>query len=648
MVVMLGRNRARSDMNGDHDGSTPLPKHARSSSWGGPEARAELRRIADDARLRTGFGVSIVDVLRGDGFLEPVAFAGPRVHETDMGQSYPVSHMRRVVQAGTSYGKFVFLAEEDMDAELQEAIRGHGYVPLLPDSSAPDRWRTLDMLVATLSDPSGRTRALLHLDEPLSGRRPEPQELWDIADSLELVLQSVMVTVDREELTRQARLDETARSVVRAASRRLGGRDLLVEVHPQLVAGFRANSLVVRLHGQPEDLQTGRSSAADTPADLPAALDAAIEAATRRAWTSRTVIIAEPDRVWGDDELDRSHREAVTDHLAAHAASELLLVPVGAGHDAMGALVVVRDSREDRWTESESQAALGVGHDVGRALLSARAHEREQQLVVELQRLDEYRRQLIDTVSHELKNPLGVILGHLELLESVTGLPTDAETSLNAVRRSAARANAVVNDLLLLSSVGNRDFMVGFPVDLGAVLTEVCDDESLRATAQGVTLRIAPHADSLVVAGQSEELRRLLANLVSNAVKYSSAGSSVNLSLEGGRDEVVFTCADHGLGISEEDRQQLFTEFFRSTNPDALQRPGTGLGLAIVARIAARHGGQLHVESELGVGTTFQVHFPTEDSDGPAEVSPTHADEAGKRRSNATLPPVGCTAHTRW
>jgi two-component system phosphate regulon sensor histidine kinase PhoR len=619
--------RARSEMNGDHDGSTPLPERARSSSWGGPEARAELRRIADDARLRTGFSVSIVDVLRGDGFLEPVAFAGPRVHETDMGQSYPVRHLRRVVQAGTSYGKFVFLAEEDMDAELQDALRGHGYVPDVPDSGAPDRWRTLDMLVATLTDPSGRTRAFLHLDEPLSGRRPGPQELWDIADSLELVLQSVMVTVDREELTRRARLDETARSVVRAASRLLGGQDLLTEVHPQLVAAFRATSLVVRLYDQPEDLQAGRSSAAT----LPAALDAAIEAATCRAWLSRTVIIAEPDRVWGDEELDRNHREAMSDYLAAHAACELLLVPVGAGHEAMGALIVVRDSREDRWTESESQAALGVGHDVGRALLSARAREREQQLIAELRRLDEYRRQLIDTVSHELKNPLGVILGHLEMLESVTGLPEDAETSLDAVRRSAARANAVISDLLLMSSVGNLDFMVGFPVDLGALLAEVCDDESLRAAQMGVRLRIAPSVGSMVVPGQSEELRRLLANLVSNAVKYSSAGSSVDLSLEGSRDEVVFTCVDHGLGISDEDRQQLFTEFFRSTNPEALQRPGTGLGLAIVARIAARHGGQIHVESELGVGTTFRVRFPTADSDRPAGISGTHARERARR-----------------
>jgi two-component system phosphate regulon sensor histidine kinase PhoR len=322
--------------------------------------------------------------------------------------------------------------------------------------------------------------------------------------------------------------------------------------------------------------------------------------------------------VWGDDDLDRRHRDELTDHLATYAAGELLLVPVGAGHEAMGVLVVVRDGREDRWTESESQAALGVGHDVGRALLSARAHEREQQLIGELHRLDEYRRQLIDTVSHELKNPLGVILGHLEMLESVPDVPAEAELSLEALRRGAERATAVVDDLLLMSSVGHvRTPVAQESVDLGAVLAEVCDEEALRAGQQDVTLRIAPHAEWLVVAGQTQELRALLANLVSNAVKYSRAAGVVDLSLERGEGEVVFTCRDHGLGISEQDRQQLFTEFFRSTNPEALERPGTGLGLVIVARIVARHGARIEVESELGTGTTFRVRFPAVPS-GPA------------------------------
>ena len=148
----------------------------------------------------------------------------------------------------------------------------------------------------------------------------------------------------------------------------------------------------------------------------------------------------------------------------------------------------------DRWTEGESQAALGVGHDLGRALLSTRAHEREQQLIDELQRLDEYRQQLIATVSHELKNPLGVILGHLEMLEAVPGLPTEATTSLEALGRGASRLTSLVDDLLLLSRMSNLDCpIVGLPVDLGAVLAEVTEDESLHASQQGVTLRIAPH-----------------------------------------------------------------------------------------------------------------------------------------------------------
>jgi signal transduction histidine kinase len=275
-------------------------------------------------------------------------------------------------------------------------------------------------------------------------------------------------------------------------------------------------------------------------------------------------------------------------------------------------LIVVRDVQAGRWTEGESHAALGVGHDLGRALLSTRAHEREQQLIDELQRLDEYRQQLILTVSHELKNPLGVITGHLEMLEAVPALPTEAATSLDALGRGTSRLISLVDDLLLLSRMNNPDSpFVGVPVDLVAVLAEVTADELLRASQQGVTLRVAPHeVGELCVVGEPEELRRVIANLVSNAVKYSRAGDTVDLSLEGGAEEVAFICADNGLGISEQDQQYLFTEFFRSTNLEALQRPGTGLGLAIVSRAVARHGGRIDVETQLGRGTTFRVALP--------------------------------------
>jgi signal transduction histidine kinase len=116
--------------------------------------------------------------------------------------------------------------------------------------------------------------------------------------------------------------------------------------------------------------------------------------------------------------------------------------------------------------------------------------------------------------------------------------------------------------------------------------------------------------DAGTVPGDPEALRRLVCNLVSNAVKYSRDGGTVEVGLARVEDDVVLTVADDGLGISGTDRERLFTEFFRSTNPEALERPGTGLGLAIVARIVARHGGRVEVDSELGTGTKVTVTLP--------------------------------------
>ncbi len=578
----------------------------RTSSWGGPAAWAELRGMAEDARVRTGFAVSAIEVLRADGLLEEVVSTGIPDDEAGRGQAYPLSHVHRVMERGERYGRFVFLAEEDMDPALQEAIRGYGYVPSLPISSDPRRWRALDMLVARVADDSGRTRVLFHLDEPLSGRRPRPHELQGIADSLELALQAIVAIVDREELTRKARLDATARAVVREASQQVTAQELLAGVHPALVAGFRARSLAVWLHDEPGDPtpepEVGTALLSMRPA---------IDAATRRAWAEHAMIIVDTDRVWGDDELDRDHRGDLTRHLRRHGVGEVLLVPVGAGHEPTGVLVVARDSKGERWTGSESAAALGVGHDLGRALLSTRAHERERRLIEELQRLDAYRRQLVATVSHELRNPLGVISGHIEMLESLPHLPSAAETSLRALRRGSARLGAVVDDLLLLSQTSSpKGSMVRVPIALDAVLVEVIEDEAIRAGQHGVELRQLPLVGRPVVPGVREELRAVLVNLVSNAVKYSRAGGTVKLSLAEDAGNVVFTCADDGIGISAEDRRHLFEEFFRSTNPEALHRPGTGLGLAIAAQVVTRHGGRIDVESELGAGTTFRVTLP--------------------------------------
>ncbi|HXH78838.1 ATP-binding protein [Nocardioides sp.] len=228
-----------------------------------------------------------------------------------------------------------------------------------------------------------------------------------------------------------------------------------------------------------------------------------------------------------------------------------------------------------------------------------------------LQRLDAFRTQMIATISHELKNPLTAVTGHLELMSSLPNIPADGLRSMSAIQRGADRLWALTDSLLELTRLEqSEDPPRRELVDLDAVLTGALDQVEVVADGEGVRIDRRASLHPLLVLGDADELHRALVNLLSNAVKYGDGGDAVVVSLERVGHEIEFRCADTGLGISEDDQQRLFTEFFRSTNEAALGRPGTGLGLAIVQHIVVRHGGRIDVDSELGVGSTFTVRLP--------------------------------------
>ena len=152
--------------------------------------------------------------------------------------------------------------------------------------------------------------------------------------------------------------------------------------------------------------------------------------------------------------------------------------------------------------------------------------------------------------------------------------------------------------------------MLARPVELDRVVEEVIDLLKVNAASRDITFAIDASDGDLSAVGDADELDRVVANLVSNAVKYSPDGGTIRVGLARQDHTIALSVADQGLGISEEDQQKLFEEFFRSSNPRAVEQPGTGLGLAIVQRIVERHGGQIRVESRLGHGSTFTVLLP--------------------------------------
>jgi two-component system phosphate regulon sensor histidine kinase PhoR len=137
----------------------------------------------------------------------------------------------------------------------------------------------------------------------------------------------------------------------------------------------------------------------------------------------------------------------------------------------------------------------------------------------------------------------------------------------------------------------------------------------LKPATEGAEVSIKQKLeDGIVVKGDSGQLTQLFINLISNAIKFSSPQSSIEISLRSenleGHELASISIADHGIGIPKSDIPLLFTRFFRAGNVNSGSHPGTGLGLAIVKQIVDHHGGAIAVQSELGKGTTFLIEIP--------------------------------------
>jgi len=592
-------------MNGHYTELQPPP--AQPGGWY-DASREALQTIADGVTQLAGFGVAAISVVRDDGKLEVMAVAGSDEARTQLaGTRTPVARLEREIEKADEWGLLRFVPHERLDESAGDTW---GWVPDITPLAHEDAWHPLDLLIAPLYDERGRLRGTLAMDLPEDGRRPGLGQRQLLQRYAEQAGRAVITALEREDLAHRVRLAEAAREVVRHASAQLRIDGILGDIRDALMTGFQARGLWIQTLD--EDGQgTGAVYAADgAEVALTGELTRIAEAAARRAWDGQWVEIVQRGRPFGPS-ISTEQGERILAFLDSIGVDSLLFAPLGAGPECLGNLVLTRAHGDPEWSSVESDAALDIGRDLGRVILNARTFEREHQLVEELQALDTYKSQLIATVSHELKNPLTAIMGHLEMLDTSPDLTGTTRSSLAAMERGTTRMVRVVEDLLLLSKVGDpNNPVIPAPVDLRRIIDEVVDLTSVAASRKGITLLVDGPREQLCTVGDREELDRVVANLVSNAVKYTPDHGHVTVRLAACGDEILLSCTDDGLGISTEDQDHLFAEFFRSTNPEAHAQPGTGLGLAIVLRIVQRHGGRIEVESELGRGSTFRVLLP--------------------------------------
>jgi two-component system phosphate regulon sensor histidine kinase PhoR len=229
--------------------------------------------------------------------------------------------------------------------------------------------------------------------------------------------------------------------------------------------------------------------------------------------------------------------------------------------------------------------------------------------ITELERTDSMRRDFVANVSHELKTPLTVLSGFLETMRELPLDEADRARYLEMMDQQATRMQNIVRDLLVLANLEGDMRPPGDELlDMRAVLRHLEDDAN---SLSGGRHRITFHNDeSLTVAGVETEIVSALANLVTNAIRYTPDGGAIDVSWQRVSDRAVFMVRDSGLGIPAEHIPRLTERFYRVDRSRSRDTGGTGLGLAIVKHVLQRHHAELDVKSEVGRGSTFIVRFP--------------------------------------
>ena len=232
-----------------------------------------------------------------------------------------------------------------------------------------------------------------------------------------------------------------------------------------------------------------------------------------------------------------------------------------------------------------------------------------------LQRANAFKSEILGTVAHDLKNPLGVILGRTEMLKEMTAnaasSPESVQAQIDHVRDAAKRLTAMVDNLIADAMADALDITIRRePVDLASLVHEVVT--SNRPLADGKEQIISVSSPQVhTVSCDIDRIREAIDNLLSNAIKYSPVGGHIELLVTHQDGVTTVNVRDEGQGLSPEDMGRLFGRFQRLSAKPTAGENSTGLGLSIVKRIVELHGGSVSADSAgPGRGTTFQITLP--------------------------------------
>ncbi|MBW4466486.1 MAG: HAMP domain-containing histidine kinase [Pegethrix bostrychoides GSE-TBD4-15B] len=230
-------------------------------------------------------------------------------------------------------------------------------------------------------------------------------------------------------------------------------------------------------------------------------------------------------------------------------------------------------------------------------------------LITRERELNDLKSHFIAITSHEFRNPLNTILGFARLLEKRDVSPEQQTDFLQRIQRAASRTTLLLDDVLTMIRTESSPLSNPTAIAIEPFCQQLVEEIKISLEVPRIVdFSYSCEANSSKAQIDETLLRQILINLLSNALKYSPVDSIVYLTVQHCPESVTFEVKDQGVGISENDQQNIFEAFYRTKTVGGV--PGTGLGLAIVKQAIARAGGTISLVSELNGGTTFTVVLP--------------------------------------
>lgn len=305
----------------------------------------------------------------------------------------------------------------------------------------------------------------------------------------------------------------------------------------------------------------------------------------------------------------------IKSYLENHQVQSAFAIEIKFRRMVFGRLVLHQCSYSRVWTESEIDFLEILATHIGAALYQTKLYQQEKQAKQEAKEANRQKSKILSYVSHDFKNPLSSMKRFIDMLENDTSevLSKKHRELIGYIAEGVYQLRSMVLDILDKARL-EEGKIIPKPqwIELNSFLDELKPMFNFMASQRNIDIRITIESGLTAIKVDSTHLRQILINLVSNAVKYNRVNGKVLLSFYKSESKqcVVIEVQDNGLGISEEKIPKLFTDYFRADLSQSNSIEGTGLGLAFIKKLIELQGGNITVESQIGIGSTFKVSLP--------------------------------------